>query len=129
MNKEEKCKQLEESAKEKIGDNDYDAAIHLDPDNTFLWYERGEEKYKLGLYEAAIEDFDKAISLNPNYIDALYLRGLTKHKLGLYEAAIADFYRVINLNPNHEKARNSLSEAKEKLEPIKRRQQDQCPSM
>ncbi|MEI0567919.1 tetratricopeptide repeat protein [Brachyspira pulli] len=58
------------------------------------------DKFKLSLYEEAIEILDEA--LEKNYIDSeiYYIRGMAKQELKLYDGAIDDYNKVIELNPN-----------------------------
>ncbi len=61
---------------------------------------RGEEKYRKGDRQGAIEDFSQAIELNPNYVNAYYNRGIVRYILGDNKGAIADFNEVLRINPN-----------------------------
>ncbi|MEG5042051.1 MULTISPECIES: tetratricopeptide repeat protein [unclassified Microcoleus] len=61
---------------------------------------QGEEKYRKGDRQGAIEDLSKAIGLNPNYAEAYYNRGILRYVSGDKQGAIADFNEVLRINPN-----------------------------
>ncbi|MEG4350916.1 tetratricopeptide repeat protein [Microcoleus sp. LAD1_D3] len=61
---------------------------------------QGEEKYRKGDRQGAIEDLSKAIQLNPNYAEAYYNRGILRYVSGDNQGAIADFNEVLRINPN-----------------------------
>ncbi len=90
----------------------YDRAIHLNPDEAKVYYNRGIVKLVLGDYEAAIADFDQAIHLKPDFTAAYINRGTVKRVLGQYEAAIADHDRAIRLKPDFAPAYNNRGIAK-----------------
>src|SRR4028119_1862952 len=52
---------------------------------------QGNEKYKKGDYQGAIQAFSQAIVLNPNYAQAYNNRGSARRTLGDSQGAIADF--------------------------------------
>ena len=64
------------------------------------YFLRGNAKYELGLYDAAIVAYTLAILLEPDDADAYYNRGLAKYNLDQYFAAIADYDMAIRLKPD-----------------------------
>ncbi|UNU19683.1 tetratricopeptide repeat protein [Microcoleus vaginatus PCC 9802] len=52
---------------------------------------QGNEKYKKGGYQGAIQAFSQAIVLNPNYAQAYNNRGIARRTLGDSQGALADF--------------------------------------
>lgn len=62
---------------------------------------RGNAKYELGEYTAAIEDFDKTIELEPNDDKHYYDRCWAYIKLEEYELAIMDINEAIELDKNN----------------------------
>ena len=64
------------------------------------YFLRGNAKYGLGLYDAAIVAYTLAILLEPDDADAYYNRGLAKYNLDQYFAAIADYDMAIRLKPD-----------------------------
>ncbi len=79
------------------------------------YYSRGNAKYELGDYEAAVADFDKAIQLESDYDVAYYKRGNAKYELGDYKDAIADYDKAIQLAGNYVIAYHKRGNAKYEL--------------
>lgn len=90
----------------------YDRAIHLNPDEAKVYYNRGTVKLVLRDYDAAIADFDQAIRLHPDFVAAYINRGTVKRVLGQYEAAIVDHDQAIRLQPDFAPAYNNRGIAK-----------------
>jgi hypothetical protein len=78
--------------------------LHITPDYTDGYYNRGLAYGKVGQYQLAINDYNQTISLDASYIQAYNNRGITYGELGQYQLAIEDFNKVIDLSPNHIKA-------------------------
>jgi tetratricopeptide (TPR) repeat protein len=90
---------------------DYSQAIALDPDNTEIYYRRGNAYYsRAGLdmiYEPhasvfltpAKADFSRVVEKNPKNVMALDLLGLTDGSMGDWTQAIADFEQEAALQP------------------------------
>ena len=64
------------------------------------YFLRGNAKYELGLYNAAIVDYTQVIRLEPDGAAAYYNRGNAKYNLKQYFAAISDFDTAIRLKPD-----------------------------
>lgn len=69
----------------------------------------GEEYYKKGNYQEAIEQFKKVISVNPKEIEALNYLGSSYSKEEKYQEAIKIFKKVIELTPNDKLALDNLA--------------------
>jgi Tfp pilus assembly protein PilF len=79
--------------------DDFNQAIHQNPNYADAYNNRGNIYKKLGQYRLAIEDNNKAIQLNP-YSDKYYNnRGNTYSFLGQHQSAIEDYNRAIRMNP------------------------------
>ena len=63
------------------------------------YVDRGNSKYRLRDYQAAIADYSKAIEINPQLAPAYYNRGFAKDELEDYQGAIADLNKAIEINP------------------------------
>lgn len=79
---------------------DFSKEIELTPENIWLYYRRGEVKYKLKDFLGAIQDYTMAIKIKPNFPEAYYKRGLTKYSLNKYQGAIEDYSKAIEMKPN-----------------------------
>ena len=66
---------------------------------------QGDEYFKLGQYQQAIEEYDKAIKLNPNDAIGYKTRGNSYLALAQYQRAIEDYDKAIELDPNDAEAR------------------------
>ena len=79
------------------------------------YFLRGNAKYELGLYHAAIADYTAAIRLKPDFALAYFNRGVAKANLKQYDAAISDYTQALRLKPADAGAYNNRGLAKEML--------------
>jgi tetratricopeptide (TPR) repeat protein len=86
---------------------DFNEAIHLNPNAESAYYGRGYAYKKKGDYDRAIQDFNEAIHLNPNFERAYYDRGNAYIDKEDYDRAIQEFDIAIRLNPNDANAYNN----------------------
>ncbi len=63
------------------------------------YFLNGNNKFKLGDLQSAIQDFSKAIELNPFYSEAFNNRGAVKESLGRHIEAIKDYNLAIEIGP------------------------------
>lgn len=94
----------------------YDKTIHLNPNVTSAYRNRGSAKTQLGKHEEAIADYNVLIGFFPRDADAYYNRGLSNLGSCRQDEAIADFSEAIRINPDHFAAYNSRGAAKANLE-------------
>ena len=94
----------------------YVDAIRLDPDDSWLYYMRGNANLGQRLYDEAIADYDEAIHLSPDFAEAYYWQGRAKHSLERYDEAIADYDEAIQLLPDFAEAYYWQGRAKHSLE-------------
>ena len=80
-----------------------------------IYYLRGNVKYSLGLYDAAIVDYTQAIRLEPDDAYPYNNRGNAKAGLKQYFAAIADYDTALRLKPDHAGAYHNRGVAKARL--------------
>ncbi len=64
------------------------------------WVNYGNQLWRVGLNQAAVEAFNRAIKLKPNLYHAWYGKGLALKEDGKYREAVAAFDRVIQIQPN-----------------------------
>ena len=62
-------------------------------------YNRGNNYYKKGELDKAINDYNEAIRINPQYFKAYSNRGIAYGMKGEFEKAINDFSEAIRINP------------------------------
>ena len=87
-------------------------ALNLYPENSYIFFIRGNANCDLGDYRAGIIDYDKAIEINPRYSYAYNNRGNAKCVLGDNQAGITDYDKAIEFNPEHFDAYNNRGIAK-----------------
>ncbi len=78
----------------------YEAAIGLDPDNSYLassYWHRGKLFAKINRLKDAKDSFDKAIELNSLFSEPLLERGLFFAKTGEFKRAQADLTKALEL--------------------------------
>ncbi len=63
------------------------------------WVNYGNQLWRMGLTEAAIQAFDEAIKIQPDFYPAWYLRGLALAENAQYQEALTSFDRVLKLEP------------------------------
>tara|TARA_B110000046_G_scaffold161074_1_gene174552 strand:+ start:510 stop:911 length:402 start_codon:yes stop_codon:yes gene_type:complete len=80
--------------------SEFSAAIKLDPDNPFNFYNRGVVYHNLEEYLSAISDYTSAIKLDTDFTSAYNNRGIAKENSGL--SYCNDFKKACNLE--HRKA-------------------------
>lgn len=85
----------------------YVEAINLNPDNAYVYNNRGLAYAGMNEYEKALNDYNKALELNPNIVHTYVNRGLTYMELKNFSRAIEDFNRAIQINPNCVEAYNN----------------------
>ncbi|MCK4476554.1 MAG: tetratricopeptide repeat protein [Methanophagales archaeon] len=83
----------------------FSAGIDLNPDNHYLYNDRGLSYLEKGDKDEAISDFSKAIELKPDFAEAYYNRGLAYFKqgrgAGYLPNAISDFTKAIELKSDY----------------------------
>ncbi|MEZ6088812.1 MAG: tetratricopeptide repeat protein [Pirellulaceae bacterium] len=75
----------------------FDEVIETKPDHANAYFNRGELRYELQNWEAALADYDRAIALQPGEADFYTSRGHTRYQLGRIDSAIEDYqtaYRI-----------------------------------
>ncbi|MFN6569156.1 tetratricopeptide repeat protein [Dendronalium sp. ChiSLP03b] len=90
----------------------YNQALEVNANDTYVYYKRGLTYYQLGNYEAAIADYSQAIQLNLKDAKSYNKRGMARYQLGNYEEAIADYTQAISINPNVAVAYKNRAEAR-----------------
>nr|GMC56431.1 inactive TPR repeat-containing thioredoxin TTL3-like [Ipomoea batatas] len=93
-----------------------------DPCNAVLLYNRAACRFKLGLFEKALEDCTAALNLRPSYRKARTRRADCNIKLERWEAAIQDCEVLIQETPGDEAVRRLFTAAKQRLD--RQRQED-----
>lgn len=76
----------------------YDKLVTLQPDNSYVYYERGFKRDNMGDIDGAIEDYTTSIVLNPEMSASYLNRAEMYRKKGNEEAAISDYKKVIEID-------------------------------
>lgn len=77
---------------------DLTKAIKLSPNNSVLYFQRGNAKSLFKDYYGGISDSNKAIELNPNFSEAYVIRGNCYRSLEKNNIAFSDFSKAIELD-------------------------------
>lgn len=84
--------------------SDFDEVLRIAPNFSYLsdtYYRRGNAKYNLNQYEAAIADYDKALTIDPGDPEILSERQMVKNILNSYKERIAELDKKIQENPEN----------------------------
>jgi len=99
----------------KGAEEDYSAALELDPLNPEIWLGRGLARERLKNHEGAFKDYTRAIELREDFFKAWINRGNVLFKLGRYDAAIEDFTVALVYRENYGPAYYNRAMAKARL--------------
>jgi tetratricopeptide (TPR) repeat protein len=88
----------------------YTEGLENDPYNALLLCNRAASRFKLDLFEKAIEDCTLALSLQPSYRKARRRRADSYAKLEKWQHAIQDYELLMMETPEDEETRRALTE-------------------
>ncbi len=86
-------------------------AIHIDPDNPLLWFERGSTAFQAGWLEKSIEFYRRAIELKPGWGEAHVNVGGALERLDRHTDALLWAQRGAELLPDNFTAQFNLGNA------------------
>ncbi|KAL1204221.1 Inactive TPR repeat-containing thioredoxin TTL3 [Cardamine amara subsp. amara] len=89
----------------------YTEGLEKDPYNALLLCNRAASRFKLGMFEKAIEDCTMALNLQPSYRKARRRRADSNVKLEKWQHAIQDYELLMMETPEDEETRRALAEA------------------
>uniref|UniRef100_A0A1J3FGM2 Inactive TPR repeat-containing thioredoxin TTL3 n=1 Tax=Noccaea caerulescens TaxID=107243 RepID=A0A1J3FGM2_NOCCA len=89
----------------------YTEGLEQDPFNALLLCNRAASRFKLGLFEKAIEDCTLALNLQPSYRKARRRKADSNAKLEKWQHAIQDYELLMMETPGDEETRRALAEA------------------
>jgi tetratricopeptide (TPR) repeat protein/predicted aspartyl protease len=69
------------------------------PDNAFLWANRGMVRLRQGAYDKALSDFNDALEKQPKNVRALYGRGVAKIRQNKLKDGESDIDAAVQLSP------------------------------
>ena len=78
---------------------DYNEAIHLNPQFAPAYYNRGNAYLAKDEYDRAIQEYDEVIRLDPSFTPAYVNRGLAHLKQGDQDLALRDYNEAVRLDP------------------------------
>jgi tetratricopeptide (TPR) repeat protein len=90
---------------------DFNTAIRLEPDNAFIYLERGVVYMDIGDLDRSISDFTQALRIDPNYVDAYNSRGNAYYINKDYDRAISNYNQALRIDPNYIAAYNNRGNA------------------
>ena len=82
----------------------YDRALEMDPDNSFIWDNRGVALSRIGLMEESEESFEFALEIEPSNTQAWSNLGVTLASQRRFEEALNSFDQAVKLNENNDEA-------------------------
>lgn len=72
--------------------------------------EQGDEHFKAGRYEQAVESYSQNLAVNPSNTNALYGRARAHEELGNYDAALKDFETTMKYDDRNVKVIMSMGD-------------------
>jgi Flp pilus assembly protein TadD len=94
----------------------FQKAVHLNPNNSKLWYNYGTSLTKIGKFDdSTLHCFEKAIQIDPNDAEAWNNRGSVLYALGRNREARICYERSIELAPTNGRAWRNMGVLFEKL--------------
>lgn len=93
-------KTIEASKRDEQALQDFDTAVHADPQKWKALHNRGVSYALAGRYEEALSDLTKAIELNGTYVNTWFNRAEVRYELGQYADATEDYTEVIERQPD-----------------------------
>jgi tetratricopeptide (TPR) repeat protein/S1-C subfamily serine protease len=75
------------------------------------WLNYGNQLWRVGRYEEAVNALNKAIALKPDFYQAYYALGLALQDWGKYQEAVVAFGKVTKLSPDYYEAWRGQSNA------------------
>jgi tetratricopeptide (TPR) repeat protein len=116
--------ELESQGRLKEAIAEYDKALHLDPNFSLAYNNRGAAYANLGQFQRAIQDYDESLRLDLQNNVAYNNRGAAYADLGQFQQAIQDYDEAIRLNPQDAKAYFNRGNAYYDLDQLERAIQD-----
>lgn len=74
-------------------------AIEASPEDSNLYFFRGDEQLSRKEYEKAISDLTRALEIRPQFSNANYLRGIAYRGIGDNERAIEEYSAALTIEP------------------------------
>ncbi len=95
--------------KEKKGTNEEalernENVLNIDPQDKFVWLNKGLKLHEEKNYIEAIECYEKALEIDPMLKEAWYLTGLDLEILEKYDKAIECYEKALEIDPRYRKA-------------------------
>ncbi|QSJ20728.1 tetratricopeptide repeat protein [Nostoc sp. UHCC 0702] len=78
---------------------DYDKAIQLKPEDSYVYKERGSYRLEIEDYKRAINDYTQAIELEPDDAYLYSYRGDVYYAIRHYVKTVEDYNQAINIEP------------------------------
>jgi len=82
---------------------EYDKVAVMLPNDSAVYYNRGQAYFRKGDYNKAINDFTKSLAIKPHY-STYYNRGLAHWNNGSPKQAIVDYTSAIEMQPSNSNA-------------------------
>lgn len=89
-----------EEGKNEAAEQNFSAAIELEPEFAEAWNKRATVRYQMGDYAGSIKDIEHTLSLESRHFGALSGLGLIYDALDQKRAAIEAFRAALEINPH-----------------------------
>lgn len=89
--------------------------VEMNPDNAFVYINRGNAYYNLDRNEEALADYNAALALQSGEAKAWVYRADTYMRMERYQEALADYRQACQLAPDNQRARDGVKKSEAEL--------------
>jgi tetratricopeptide (TPR) repeat protein len=106
----------------------YDQVLKSNPQNAYIYRNRGNAYHRKGQWDRAIEDDDHALKIDPQFAEVYYERGNLLKKKGQWRRALEDYDQALKIKPGSKVYHRDRSVVIAKIEGRACPEERECPA-